>query len=78
MLGGRVKTLHPAIHGGILARETADDVQDMRQYNFSYIRLVNPFWLFGLFLCELFLYKSFVSALFIIYSRVLFAHYSPV
>ena len=25
MLGGRVKTLHPAIHGGILARATAED-----------------------------------------------------
>ena len=25
MMGGRVKTLHPAIHGGILARESVDD-----------------------------------------------------
>ncbi|MGI8747324.1 MAG: bifunctional phosphoribosylaminoimidazolecarboxamide formyltransferase/IMP cyclohydrolase, partial [Deinococcus sp.] len=29
MLGGRVKTLHPAIHGGILAR--ADDADHQRQ-----------------------------------------------
>ena len=29
MLGGRVKTLHPAIHGGILARDTADDRADL-------------------------------------------------
>ena len=26
MLGGRVKTLHPAIHAGILARNTEDDI----------------------------------------------------
>ena len=25
MLGGRVKTLHPAVHAGILARDSADD-----------------------------------------------------
>jgi phosphoribosylaminoimidazolecarboxamide formyltransferase/IMP cyclohydrolase len=29
MLGGRVKTLHPAIHAGILARSTADDLKEM-------------------------------------------------
>jgi phosphoribosylaminoimidazolecarboxamide formyltransferase/IMP cyclohydrolase len=29
ILGGRVKTLHPAIHGGILARDTAEDVADL-------------------------------------------------
>ena len=29
MLGGRVKTLHPAIHGGILARDTAADRADL-------------------------------------------------
>ena len=29
ILGGRVKTLHPAIHGGILARR--DNTADMRQ-----------------------------------------------
>ena len=27
ILGGRVKTLHPAIHGGILARGSADDTE---------------------------------------------------
>jgi len=26
LMGGRVKTLHPAIHGGILARDTEDDL----------------------------------------------------
>ena len=26
ILGGRVKTLHPAIHGGLLARGTVDDL----------------------------------------------------
>lgn len=29
MLGGRVKTLHPAIHGGILARRTPDHLADL-------------------------------------------------
>lgn len=29
MLGGRVKTLHPAIHAGILARDTDEDRQEM-------------------------------------------------
>ncbi len=29
ILGGRVKTLHPVIHGGILARETDSDAQDL-------------------------------------------------
>ncbi len=29
MLGGRVKTLHPAVHGGILARDTAEDRADL-------------------------------------------------
>jgi len=29
MLGGRVKTLHPAVHGGILARDIPSDNEDM-------------------------------------------------
>lgn len=29
MLGGRVKTLHPAVHGGILARNIASDEEDL-------------------------------------------------
>lgn len=29
MLGGRVKTLHPAVHGAILARETDADLKDL-------------------------------------------------
>lgn len=29
MLGGRVKTLHPAVHAGILARDTSDDLKEM-------------------------------------------------
>ena len=30
MLGGRVKTLHPAVHGGILAQNNESDDQDMK------------------------------------------------
>ncbi|KJH49693.1 MGS-like domain protein [Dictyocaulus viviparus] len=29
MLGGRVKTLHPAVYGGILARDTEQDRREM-------------------------------------------------
>lgn len=38
MLGGRVKTLHPAVHGGILARDTPGDHADMDKLNFKYVR----------------------------------------
>ncbi len=40
MLGGRVKTLHPAIHGGILARDTADDRADLAAQGIAPIDLV--------------------------------------
>lgn len=40
MLGGRVKTLHPVVHAGILARLTASDQADMLQQNYDYIQLV--------------------------------------
>ncbi|CAJ0933268.1 unnamed protein product, partial [Mesorhabditis belari] len=40
MLGGRVKTLHPAIHAGILARDTPQDRQDMQHHGFSPITIV--------------------------------------
>lgn len=40
MLGGRVKTLHPAVHGGILARTTDADKNDMKRQNFDYVQVV--------------------------------------
>jgi phosphoribosylaminoimidazolecarboxamide formyltransferase/IMP cyclohydrolase len=40
MLGGRVKTLHPAVHAGILARNSDSDRADMDKQCFQYIRLV--------------------------------------
>lgn len=40
MLGGRVKTLHPAIHGGILARATESDRQELAAMNLQSIDLV--------------------------------------
>jgi phosphoribosylaminoimidazolecarboxamide formyltransferase/IMP cyclohydrolase len=40
MLSGRVKTLHPAIHGGILARSTESDLQELRLYQIGLIDLV--------------------------------------
>ncbi|CAG0880800.1 unnamed protein product [Cyprideis torosa] len=35
MLGGRVKTLHPAIHGGILARDTPSDKNDLESRGYK-------------------------------------------
>jgi phosphoribosylaminoimidazolecarboxamide formyltransferase/IMP cyclohydrolase len=40
ILGGRVKTLHPAVSGGILARATDEDAADLLEINASYIDLV--------------------------------------
>ncbi|GEO10657.1 bifunctional phosphoribosylaminoimidazolecarboxamide formyltransferase/IMP cyclohydrolase [Segetibacter aerophilus] len=41
ILGGRVKTLHPAVFGGILGRRDLDqDMQEMKQYNIPEIDLV--------------------------------------
>lgn len=40
ILGGRVKTLHPAIHGGLLARSTEEDHQQLLALGWDYIDLV--------------------------------------
>jgi phosphoribosylaminoimidazolecarboxamide formyltransferase/IMP cyclohydrolase len=40
MLGGRVKTLHPAIHGGILARDMASDQADLAAQAIEMIDMV--------------------------------------
>lgn len=40
VLGGRVKTLHPAVHGGILARSTPADQQDLKRLRADLIDLV--------------------------------------
>src|SRR5450631_2934051 len=41
MLGGRVKTLHPAIHAGILARrDVAGDVAELAEHGFTEIDIV--------------------------------------
>lgn len=40
ILGGRVKTLHPAIHGGILARATSADRDDLARIHAQEIDLV--------------------------------------
>lgn len=40
MLGGRVKTLHPAIHGALLARATEADHQELLKFGWDYIDLV--------------------------------------
>src|SRR5512139_450206 len=40
ILGGRVKTLHPAVHGGLLARPTEEDHQQLLGLGWDYIDLV--------------------------------------
>ena len=40
ILGGRVKTLHPAIHGGLLARPTDSDHNELLSLGWDYIDLV--------------------------------------
>jgi phosphoribosylaminoimidazolecarboxamide formyltransferase/IMP cyclohydrolase len=40
ILGGRVKTLHPAIHGGLLARPTESDHNELLNLGWDYIDLV--------------------------------------
>lgn len=40
ILGGRVKTLHPAIHGGLLARPTESDRNELLSLGWDYLELV--------------------------------------
>ncbi|XP_038222876.1 bifunctional purine biosynthesis protein ATIC [Zerene cesonia] len=40
MLGGRVKSLHPAVHAGILSRLTDSDQADMKRQNYDMISVV--------------------------------------
>ncbi|RKP08958.1 phosphoribosylaminoimidazolecarboxamide formyltransferase/IMP cyclohydrolase [Thamnocephalis sphaerospora] len=52
MLGGRVKTLHPAVHGGILARDIASDDADLAAQKISKIDFV---------VCNLYPFKETVA-----------------
>lgn len=40
ILGGRVKTLHPVVHGGILSRLIPSDQADLKKQNIEMIRIV--------------------------------------
>ncbi|HEX2619601.1 MAG TPA: bifunctional phosphoribosylaminoimidazolecarboxamide formyltransferase/IMP cyclohydrolase [Phototrophicaceae bacterium] len=40
MLGGRVKTLHPAIHAGIMARDRKEDMDDLAKHGYAPINMV--------------------------------------
>ncbi|MFW5691987.1 MAG: bifunctional phosphoribosylaminoimidazolecarboxamide formyltransferase/IMP cyclohydrolase [Chloroflexota bacterium] len=53
MLNGRVKTLHPAIHAGILARATQEDIDDLNRSNFAPIKLV---------VCNLYPFQETIAA----------------
>ncbi len=39
ILSGRVKTLHPAVHGGLLARPTGSDLAELHRLGWDYIDL---------------------------------------
>lgn len=52
MLGGRVKTLHPAVHGGILARNLDLDEQDLAEQGIEKVDFV---------VCNLYPFKETVS-----------------
>lgn len=52
MLGGRVKTLHPAVHGGILARNLDSDEKDLEQQGIEKVDFV---------VCNLYPFKETVS-----------------
>ena len=53
MLGGRVKTLHPAVHAGILARHNESDTADMKRLDYVHIDMV---------VCNLYPFVETVSA----------------
>jgi len=40
ILGGRVKTLHPAVHGGILSRRTEAHLQELAEHNIGAVDMV--------------------------------------
>ncbi|KAG0166919.1 Bifunctional purine biosynthesis protein ade10 [Apophysomyces sp. BC1034] len=52
MLGGRVKTLHPAVHGGILARDIPSDEKDLAEQHIEKIDIV---------VCNLYPFKETVA-----------------
>lgn len=52
MLGGRVKTLHPAVHGGILARDLKSDQADLEAQGIEKVDFV---------VCNLYPFKETVS-----------------
>jgi phosphoribosylaminoimidazolecarboxamide formyltransferase/IMP cyclohydrolase len=52
MLSGRVKTLHPAVHAGILARDLASDEKDLADQNISKVDYV---------ICNLYPFKDTIN-----------------
>ena len=52
MLSGRVKTLHPAVHAGILARDLASDEKDLAEQNINKVDYV---------VCNLYPFKDTVA-----------------
>ncbi|QKX62691.1 uncharacterized protein TRUGW13939_09852 [Talaromyces rugulosus] len=52
MLGGRVKTLHPAVHGGILARNIASDEKDLAEQKIDKVDYV---------VCNLYPFKDTIA-----------------
>lgn len=53
MLGGRVKTLHPAVHGGILSTTSESDLNDMAGRGYDLIDIV---------VCNLYPFQSTIAS----------------
>lgn len=61
MLSGRVKTLHPAVHAGILARNLESDEKDLAEQSISKVDFV---------VCNLYPFKDTVAKINVTVSEV--------
>ena len=61
MLSGRVKTLHPAVHAGILARNLESDEKDLAEQSISKVDFV---------VCNLYPFKDTVAKINVTISEV--------
>lgn len=65
MLSGRVKTLHPAVHAGILARNLESDERDLAEQSISKVDFV---------VCNLYPFKDTVAKINVTVSEVPKSH----
>ena len=65
MLSGRVKTLHPAVHAGILARNLESDEKDLAEQSISKVDFV---------VCNLYPFKDTVAKINVTVAEVRRSH----